>query len=85
MFSLGVAYLLGNSRIVKSNQLTKVNMFWSRTLLGVQIGLIVLAMIVTRLSVASLQAKQGLPIGNQVVGWLILGKTLPRSVSQLTG
>ena len=43
-----------------------------RTILGVQIGLIVLAMIVTSSSVASIQAKRGLPIGNQVVGWLVL-------------
>lgn len=30
-------------------------------------------MIVTRSSVASLQAKQGLPLGNQVVGWFVFG------------
>lgn len=61
----------------------------SRTLVGVQvrdiltrakiasnirqIGFIVLAMAVTRSSVVSLQAKQGLPKGNQIVGWFILG------------
>lgn len=38
-----------------------------------QIGFIVLAMAVTRSSVISLQAKQGLPKGNQIVGWFILG------------
>jgi phosphatidylinositol glycan class N len=38
-----------------------------------QIGFIVLAMAVTRSSVISLQAKQGLPRGNQIVGWLTLG------------
>ena len=38
-----------------------------------QIGFIVLAMIVTRSSVLSLQAKMGLPRGNQIVGWFILG------------
>jgi hypothetical protein len=31
-------------------------------------------MIVTRSSVASLQAKKGLPLGTQVVGWFTLGK-----------
>lgn len=46
----------------------------SRIILGIQVGLIVLAMIVTRSSVASLQAKRGLPLGNQVVGWIVLSK-----------
>jgi phosphatidylinositol glycan class N len=44
----------------------------SRSILGIQVGLIVLAMIVTRSSVASIQAKRGLPVGNQVVGWVVL-------------
>lgn len=48
----------------------------SRAILGVQVGLIVLAMIVTRSSVASLQARRGLPLGNQVMGWLVLGASL---------
>ncbi|KAK0888501.1 Glycosyl phosphatidyl inositol anchor synthesis [Friedmanniomyces endolithicus] len=46
----------------------------SRGILGVQVGLIALAMLVTRSSVASLQAKQGLPLGTQMVGWLTLGE-----------
>jgi phosphatidylinositol glycan class N len=33
-------------------------------------------MIVTRSSVLSLQAKQGLPRGEQVLGWTILGMSL---------
>ncbi|KAI1192656.1 GPI ethanolamine phosphate transferase 1 [Nemania serpens] len=44
----------------------------SRTLIGIQTGLIILAMIVTRSSALSWQAKQGLPLGNQIVGWLVL-------------
>ena len=44
----------------------------SRLILGVQVGLVALAMIVTRSSVASLQAKQGLPLGTQIVGWITL-------------
>jgi GPI ethanolamine phosphate transferase 1 len=36
--------------------------------------MILLAIIVTRSSAMSLQAKEGLPLGNQVVGWLVLGK-----------
>ena len=45
----------------------------SKIIIGIQIGLVLLAMIVTRSSIASLQAKRGLPFGNQVVGWIVLG------------
>jgi len=45
---------------------------WSRSILGVQSGLILLAMIVTKSSIESLQARRGLPVGNQVVSWLTL-------------
>ncbi|ANB14247.1 Mcd4p [Sugiyamaella lignohabitans] len=44
----------------------------SLVLCGVQLGLIILSVIVTRSSVKSLQARQGLPVGNQIVGWLVL-------------
>ncbi|KAL9105859.1 MAG: hypothetical protein Q9227_009022 [Pyrenula ochraceoflavens] len=44
----------------------------SRLIMSVQVGLIALAIIVTRGSAASLQEKKGLPLGNQVVGWLVL-------------
>jgi phosphatidylinositol glycan class N len=46
----------------------------SRTLMGIQIGLTLLSILVTRSSALSLQAKQGLPRGNQIVGWAVLGK-----------
>jgi phosphatidylinositol glycan class N len=46
----------------------------TRGLVGVQIGLTILAMIVTRSSALSLQAKLGLPPGNQIIGWIVLGK-----------
>lgn len=46
----------------------------SRAILGTQVGLIFLAILVTRSSIASLQAKAGLPLGTQVVGWIVLGK-----------
>ena len=52
----------------------------SRTILGVQVGLVALAMVVTRSSVASLQARQGLPLGTQVVGWFTLGKSMVSSL-----
>jgi phosphatidylinositol glycan class N len=44
----------------------------SRIIMGTQVGLVALAMLVTRSSVFSLQAKQGLPLGTQVVGWFTL-------------
>ncbi|KAK0645580.1 Phosphatidylinositolglycan class N-domain-containing protein [Cercophora newfieldiana] len=44
----------------------------SRTLVGIQVGLTLLAILVTRSSALSLQAKQGLPLGNQVLGWIVL-------------
>ncbi|ODA78475.1 hypothetical protein RJ55_05856 [Drechmeria coniospora] len=43
-----------------------------RIVTGVQTGLIPLAMLVTRSSALSLQAKQGLPLGNQMVAWSVL-------------
>lgn len=46
-----------------------------RIIFGVQIGLVALAMVVTWSSVTSLQAKEGLPLGTQMVGWIALGKS----------
>ena len=46
----------------------------SRSIIGVQIGLIILSMVVTRSSVISLQSKLGLPLGNQIIGWAVLSK-----------
>ncbi|KAK1755950.1 GPI ethanolamine phosphate transferase [Echria macrotheca] len=55
---------------------TAANNCVSRVLLGTQIGLILLAMIVTRSSALSLQAKLGLPPGNQILGWFVLVASL---------
>ena len=78
MVSVGVLYLLFETSMLASSanggRQQKGCSRLSRSLLGFQIGLIVLAMIVTSSSIRSLQAKQGLPVGNQVVGWLVLGK-----------
>jgi phosphatidylinositol glycan class N len=79
MVVIGVVYLLFEDFILadfssamklpkaRSNHVT-------RTVVGVQIGLTCLAMLVTRSSALSLQAKKGLPLGNQVTGWIVLGK-----------
>lgn len=42
----------------------------TRLISGIQLGLIALATTVTRSSVLSLQAREGLPLGSQIVGWL---------------
>jgi phosphatidylinositol glycan class N len=49
---------------------------------GIQIGLTLLSMVVTRSSALSLQAKQGLPRGNQITGWIVLGAFLYSRDSQ---
>lgn len=46
----------------------------SRVILGLQVGLVAISVFVTRSSVSSLKAKQGLPLGTQVAGWTTLGK-----------
>ncbi|KAL8829283.1 MAG: hypothetical protein Q9170_006245, partial [Blastenia crenularia] len=84
MASVGLLYLLFEKSILsissaKSELSAPQADGLSRNILGTQIGLIMLAMIVTRSSVTSLQAKRGLPLGNQVAGWLVLiaSLTLP--------
>ncbi|KAL8854985.1 MAG: hypothetical protein Q9221_000181 [Calogaya cf. arnoldii] len=77
MACVGLLYLLFEQSILSTSSSTRRQMSspladgLSRNILGAQIGLIVLAMIITRSSVASLQAKRGLPLGNQVIGWLV--------------
>jgi phosphatidylinositol glycan class N len=65
MLLLGIFYLLWNN--VWRNQTPTSS--YSKTIFGLQIGLTALAIAVTRSSLGSLQAKQGLPLGNLVVGW----------------
>ncbi|PQE29142.1 GPI ethanolamine phosphate transferase 1 protein [Rutstroemia sp. NJR-2017a BBW] len=73
MVAVGVFYLaferklLAKSRMSGDSTAPADNLF-SRSLIGAQIGLILLAMVVTRSSAMSLQAKTGLPRGNQIVG-----------------
>lgn len=81
MVAIGVGYLLFEDIILagfsSAMKLPKAHSnHVTRTIVGVQIGLTCLAMVVTRSSALSLQAKKGLPLGNQVTGWIVLGKSL---------
>ncbi|KAH6673683.1 GPI ethanolamine phosphate transferas-like protein [Halenospora varia] len=77
MVAIGVLYLVFEKRLLAKSKLVgdstaPANDSLSRSLLGIQIGLIILSMVVTRSSILSLQAKMGLPRGNQIVGWIVL-------------
>jgi GPI ethanolamine phosphate transferase 1 len=77
MFAMGVLYILFEKSILaqslasKGQPAPKVVDSLSRVILGVQVGLVLLAMLVTRSSVSSIQSNQGLPLGTQIVGWLV--------------
>lgn len=81
MFTVGALYLVFEKSIIAQSTATKKDLAsakadtLSRTILGTQVGLIALAMLVTKSSVASLQAKEGLPLGTQIVGWTVLGRS----------
>ncbi|GAB0133607.1 Glycosyl phosphatidyl inositol anchor synthesis [Epichloe bromicola] len=80
MFLIGLLYLSFEDSVLSdfawsaktSTPRSHTKTVIQRTLTGVQVGLIPLSMLVTRSSALSLQAKQGLPFGNQVVGWIVL-------------
>lgn len=79
MFGAGLVYLYFEQDITarsKSKTTHSKPNAASRVLMGLQIGIILLTIFVTRSSVASLQAKKGLPLGNQVVGWVVLVASL---------
>ncbi|KHJ35658.1 putative phosphatidylinositolglycan class n [Erysiphe necator] len=69
MFIIGTSYLIYENRILPRKMKPVI---LSRSLIGIQIGFILLAMIVTYSSVLSLQAKSGLPRGNQILGWAVI-------------
>lgn len=75
MLGAGLAYLFYEHDINAQSRSRGTNSepnLLARTVMGLQLGVILLTIIVTRSSVASIQAKQGLPLGNQIVGWLCL-------------
>lgn len=76
MFGAGAVYLLFEKEITLSSRSARkapmqLNAL-SRAIMGLQVGIIVLSILVTRSSVSSLQAKQGLPLGNQITGWVAM-------------
>ncbi|KAI9662803.1 MAG: Glycosyl phosphatidyl inositol anchor synthesis [Bathelium mastoideum] len=82
VLAIGVLYLLYEKSIISQARHTEEELASapvdsvSRMVLGGQVGLVALAMFVTRSSVLSLQARSGLPLGAQIVGWLVLVASL---------
>ena len=76
MAATGIVYMLFEESITSLSRsregMTSSLDYISRSIMGIQIGFIVLAIIITRSSIASLQAKKGLPLGSQVIGWFTL-------------
>ncbi|KAM5496863.1 Glycosyl phosphatidyl inositol anchor synthesis [Microsporum canis] len=76
MFGIGMLYLIFEESILSSSKVkTSTGSTFnigSRIVMGAQIGIILLSIIVTRSSIASLQARTGLPLGNQVTGWIAM-------------
>ncbi|KAF1987568.1 PigN-domain-containing protein [Aulographum hederae CBS 113979] len=82
MFMTGAMYILFEKSIIAQSKSAMTELAsteadtLSRTIFGAQIGLVILAMFVTKSSVVSLQAREGLPLGTQVVGWITLVSSL---------
>jgi phosphatidylinositol glycan class N len=79
MFTAGLTYLLFEHSITASSQSGRSSQALnptSRTIMGAQLGVVLLTILVTRSSIANLQAKTGLPLGNQLLGWLCLTASL---------
>lgn len=80
MFLTGVLYLLFEDSILgRDSSQSRISNVGSRIIMGCQVGMVLLSVIVTRSSIISLQAREGLPFGNQVVGFVIMAAsvTLP--------
>ena len=81
MAIIGILYLIFEDFVLadftwpEKSSSSRADTCLSRSLVGIQIGLILLSMGVTRSSALSLQAKEGLPRGNQIMGFVVLGKS----------
>jgi phosphatidylinositol glycan class N len=69
MFAVGAIYLIFESTILGPASIPNT---MSRLILSIQLGLVLLAMIVTHSAIGYIQARQGLPLGVLVVGWATL-------------
>ncbi|KAK4210417.1 Phosphatidylinositolglycan class N-domain-containing protein [Rhypophila decipiens] len=81
MVLVGILYLVFEDFVLADftwppKSSSKTDNSLSRSLVGIQVGLTILSMLVTRSSALSLQAKQGLPRGNQVMGFVVLVTSL---------
>ncbi|EGE78508.1 GPI ethanolamine phosphate transferase 1 [Blastomyces dermatitidis ATCC 18188] len=77
MVLTGLFYLIFEESITPHSKTLSIAVSkGSRRIMGMQTGMILLAIIVTRSTITSLQAKEGLPLGNQAVGWSILVASL---------
>ncbi|EEH04529.1 phosphoethanolamine transferase class N [Histoplasma capsulatum G186AR] len=77
MVLTGLLYLIFEESITPISKTLSIAVSrGSRRIMGMQIGMVLLAIIVTRSTAASLQAKEGLPFGNQVVAWSVLVASL---------
>ena len=75
MFAAGAVYLVYEHDITsRSRSKTSASKatYLSRAIMGLQVGIILLSVLVTRSSVISIQSKNGLPLGNQVIGWFAM-------------
>ncbi|KAH8172664.1 phosphatidylinositolglycan class N (PIG-N) domain-containing protein [Sarocladium implicatum] len=76
MAALGVFYLVYDDFVL--NDFTSASsrqpkrLGPERLLVGIQVGLIILATLVTRSSAFALQRRTGLPLGNQIIGWAVM-------------
>ncbi|RDL33711.1 putative GPI ethanolamine phosphate transferase 1 [Venustampulla echinocandica] len=83
MAAVGVLYLIFEKQLhvksaLTSDSTTPADNIISRSLIGVQIGLVLLSTLVTRSSILSIQAKEGLPRGNQIVVFSLIMPFLHR-------
>ncbi|EDN04366.1 hypothetical protein HCAG_08032 [Histoplasma mississippiense (nom. inval.)] len=77
MVLTGLLYLIFEESITPISKTLSIAVSrGSKRIMGMQIGMVLLALIVTRSTAASLQAKEGLPFGNQVVAWSVLVASL---------
>lgn len=83
MFTIGFLYLVFENKILAKESIDPKSNEKSRLLLGVQLGLVLLSMLVTKQSIGYIQARQGLPVGVLAVGWATLVSSL--FVPQLHG